>query len=367
MSGETVMVVEDDEDLVYMLEYNLTNNGYQTLTALNGFDAWDLIKSEKPHLILLDILLPGMDGWQICETLRNHDRIDIAEIPVIMLTALSSPDEKLKGIALGADDYIPKPFSVKEVLLKVDRLIQKQMAKKELEERVSTLKLKESQRTDFQDMLFHELRNQLTIIGGYSRRISETSEQTPDAYRHYGGVIQQCSRSLTSLTDQVLLLSRLEDGDCSLPMEPVSMEAVIQDIIHDYKKQSMEKSLRLKFHRAGNDPLLQLNPTAARITLSNLVENAIKYSPDGSEIVIRFEPKNGKGLTVAVEDNGPGIPECDRDNIFNRFYRGRDFKGQSQGTGLGLYISKTLIEAMGGEVYYDPAREKGSRFVIKFQ
>lgn len=360
------MVVEDDEDLVYMLEYNLTNNGYQTLTALNGFDAWDLIESERPHLILLDILLPGMDGWQICETLRNHDRTDIADIPVIMLTALSSPDEKLKGIAMGADDYIPKPFSVKEVLLKVERLIQKQTAKKELEAKISTLKLKESQRTDFQDMLFHELKNQLTIIGGYSRRISETSEQTPDAYRHYGGVIQQCSRSLTSLTDQVLLLSRLEDGDCSLPLEPVSMEAVIQDIIRDYKKQSMEKSMRLKFQAAGKAFPLPLNSTAIRITLSNLVENAIKYSPDGSEIVIRLDPENGKGLTVAVEDNGPGIPECDLDKIFNRFYRGRDVKDQSHGTGLGLYISKTLIEAMGGKIGLDPTHESGSCFVVKF-
>ncbi|MDZ7696079.1 MAG: response regulator [Deltaproteobacteria bacterium] len=365
MSEETVMIVEDDEDLVHMLEYNLKNKGYQTLSALNGFDARELIEAEKPHLILLDILLPGMDGWQICETLRNHEQSDIADIPIIMLTALSSPDEKLKGIALGADDYISKPFSIKEVLLRVHRLLQRETAKKQLKEEIKTLRLKESRRTDFQDMLFHELRNQLTIIGGYSRRISDRSEKPFETYRHYGGIIQRCSRSLTSLTDQVILLTRLADGDCSLPVETVSLEQIIRDIIRDYTPQLEQKSQQLQFQQTGSVPALQLNPTALRLALSNLVENAVRYSCDGSEIIIRLGQSNGKGLTVEVEDSGPGIPECDRDSIFNRFYRGKHVKDQSQGTDLGLYISKTLIEAMGGTVHLDPANGNGSCFVVR--
>ena len=164
MSKGRILVVEDDEDLSHMMVYNLSKRGYHTMTALDGLVACRLIETEKPDLILLDIMLPGMDGWQLCEIIRNHDHEDISETPIIMLTALGSPKEKLKGIEMGADDYIPKPFSVKEVLLKVDRLIEREMKKKLLNAEVKKLGAMETQRTDFQNMLFHELKNQLVII-----------------------------------------------------------------------------------------------------------------------------------------------------------------------------------------------------------
>lgn len=366
MPGETVLVVEDDEDLVHMLEYNLKNRGYRTLTALNGFDAWDLIESEKPHLILLDIMLPGINGWQICETLRKHQQTDISQIPIIMLTALSSPEEKLKGIRMGADDYIPKPFSIKEVLLKIHRLIERDTTKKALEVEVDALKTKESQLTDFQDMLFHELKNQLTIIGGYSRRIKEAPVHEPERYHHYSNIIHQHSHALYALVDQILLLTRLTQDNWSLPVEKISMEQIIRNIITVFAAHADNRGIKMHFEKTENVADIELNPTAVRLALSNLVENALKYSPRSSEITVRLGKEDDWGFTVDVQDSGPGIPEHEKAHIFDKFYRGKKGKNQTKGCGLGLYISKTLIESMGGTLCLLRNNKPGSCFRMTF-
>lgn len=306
MSKGRILVVEDDEDLLHMMDYNLSKRGYHTMTALDGLVACRLIETEKPDLILLDIMLPGMDGWQVCKIIRNHDHEDISDTPIIMLTALGSPKEKLKGIEMGADDYIPKPFSVKEVLLKVDRLVERDMKKKRLNTEVKKLEAMETQRSDFQNMLFHELRNQLVIIGGYSKRIAENRLLTPEKQRQCAGVIQECSRSLDSLTEEVLLLSRLEAGDYPLPEEEISLEETVLQIIAVYSKQAEEKRIRIHFERTGDIPIMKLNPTAVKLALSNLIENAVKYSPKRSDISVRIGLKRKMGVTVEVEDRGPG-------------------------------------------------------------
>lgn len=337
------------------------------MTALNGLVACRLIEAEKPDLVLLDILLPGMDGWQICEIIRNHKQEGISEMPIIMLTALGSPKEKLKGIEMGADDYIPKPFSVKEVLLKVDRLIGREMKKKDLDAEVKKLEAMEVQRTDFQNMLFHELKNQLVIIGGYSRRMAEKRFLTSEKQRHFAGVIRECSHSLNSLTEEMLLLSRVEAGEYPLPAKNVSLEETVRQVISIFSRQAEEKGIRMHFELTGIIPIMSLNRTAVQVAISNLVENAIKYSPEGSDITVSLGPEKGKGAIVAVEDEGPGIPEEEREKIFDRFYRGERVKSRTKGTGLGLYISKTLIESMGGSISLECKDGNGTCFKVVFR
>ncbi|MBW1784781.1 MAG: response regulator [Deltaproteobacteria bacterium] len=366
MSNGTVLVVEDDEDLLHMLAYNLSKRGYHTVTALDGLVACQLIEEERPDLILLDIMLPGMDGWQVCEAIRNHKQDGISEIPIIMLTALGSPKQKLKGIEMGADDYIPKPFSIKEVLLKVDRLIQREIKKKHLNTVVKELEAKDAQRTDFQNMLFHELKNQLFIIGGYSRRIVEKRCRTPETYQQCAGVIRECSRSLNSLTEEVLLLSRLEAGDFPLPAKDVSIKETVVQIVSVLSKQADEKGVGIHVETTGNIQKIRLNPTAVKVAISNLIENAVKYSPHESEVTVHISVEKGTLVVVDVEDRGPGIPEEDRDKIFDRYFRGKSVKNRTKGTGLGLYISKTLIQSMGGAIDLKRSDANGTCFSVVF-
>jgi len=366
MANGTILIVEDDEDLVCMLEYNLSRKGYVTMSALNGPSACRLIEEERPDLILLDIMLPGMDGWQICRIVRNHEQEDISEIPIIMLTALGSAKEKLKGIEMGADDYIPKPFSVKEVLLKVDRLIAREMKKRRLGVAVEKLKARESRQSDFQNMLFHELRNQLVIIGGYSERIAGNHLMTPEKYRHCAGVIKECSHSLNSITEEMLSLARLDTGDYHLPEQHISLEETVRQVISILSRQADEKGILIHFDGAGSLPTLRLNPTAVKIAVSNLLENAIKYSPEGSGVAIRVGLKGGMGPFIEIEDRGPGISAGEREKVFEKYYRGENVKTETKGTGLGLYISKKLIQSMGGDLLLESNQGSGACFTVAF-
>jgi signal transduction histidine kinase len=354
MSDGKILVVEDDEDLVHMLEYNLTRKGYTTMAALDGLDACYLIEDEKPDLILLDIMLPGLSGLEICEII----------IPIIMLTALGSLEDKLKGIEMGADDYIPKPFAIKEVLLRVDRQIGREKKKRQLNTEVKKLEAREKQQTDFQNMLFHELKTQLLMIGLSSSIIAQRRVLAPEKYQSCARIIKECTISMTSLAEEILLLSRVETGEYPLPREEVCLEEITQQTISVLLQQAKEKEMSIHFERIGNIPKMRLNPTALKLSLSNLIENAVKYSPEKSGIRVSLKSQGEKEIIVEVKDSGPGIPEKDTEKIFNKFYRGENVKNKMKGTGIGLYIAKTLIEAMGGIIRVESKNGNGSCFRV---
>jgi len=366
MSNERILIVEDDVDLVYMLEYNLRSKGYETFTALDGVSACRLIETERPDLILLDIMLPGMDGWEVCTMVRNHQGQGIRDVPIIMLTALSSVEEKLKGIEMGADDYIPKPFSIKEVLLKVDRLILREKKKRGLDNVVRKLEARKAQQNDFQDMLFHELRNQLLIIGGYSLRIAENPGIAPEKYRRCVEIIRESLYSLNSMTEEMLLLSRLESGDDAFPCHDVFIEEALRDVISAASRKANDKKTAIHLKRTGGIPALKLNPTAIQVAFANLIGNAVKYSPEGSDVTVSVGLEGGILVAVEVLDRGPGVPMRERDKIFDKFYRGENMKSHTKGTGLGLYIAKMLIESMGAAIRLDSNYENGACFRVEF-
>ena len=145
------------------------------------------------------------------------------------------------------------------------------------------------------------------------------------------------------------------------------LEDVIWEIIVLVSEQANEKRVRISFDPPENGPELRLNATAMKLALSNILENAVKYSPGHSEVRIRMEMRNQNDLEVEFEDQGPGIPQLDQDFIFEKFHRGANVKDKIRGTGLGLYISRKLIEMMGGDLAVKWSGERGSCFVVRFQ
>ena len=229
---EKILIVEDEKDLVQILEYNLNKKGYAAIAALDGLTACRMIEEEKPDLVLLDLMLPDLNGWDICKLIRNHENEEISETPIIMLTALGSPEDKIRGLKLGADDYMPKPFVIKEVMLKVGRMIRKAKKNKQLNIKIKNLESKKTRQIDFQNILFHELKSQLIVISGFSSRMEKKGNGiSPDRHQYYAGIIKECSSSLILLAEEMLLLSRLETGAYPLPMENVCFEETIRQII----------------------------------------------------------------------------------------------------------------------------------------
>ncbi|HEY7745992.1 MAG TPA: ATP-binding protein [Desulfuromonadales bacterium] len=363
MAAGKILIVEDEVELAEVLEYNLRRSGFAVLTAHDGLSACRLVGAERPDLILLDLLLPDLDGWEICRLIRGHHDAELASTPIVMMTALGSLDDRLRGLELGADAYLAKPYSVKEVALCARNLLVRRRERRALADGVAALKAGAALESDFQDMLFHELRNQLLIIGGYSGLLAKGDPSLPP-----GECLQAIRRSaihLDSLAEGILLCRRIEAGVFRLPLEKLNLDGVAAETIELFRPLAAAKRITVRLSAATSSPLA-LNRTATRLVISSLLENAIKYSEEGKTVELRLHETADGVATLAVEDRGPGIPAAEIDRIFERFYRGEGSDGRTRGSGLGLYICRTLTRAMGGSVEVKSVPGEGSCFSVRF-
>lgn len=359
-----ILIVEDEVELAEVLEYNLRRSGFTVLTAHDGLSACRLVGAERPELILLDLLLPDLDGWEICRLIRGHHDAELASTPILMMTALGSLDDRLRGLELGADAYLAKPYSVKEVALCARNLLARRRERQALAEGMATLRAGAALEGDFQDMLFHELRNQLLIIGGYSSLLVKGDSSLPP--EECLQVIRRSALHLGFLAEGFLCCRRLESGAFELPLEPVALAELAAETVELCRPLAAAKRMAIRLSVAEPLPPLALNRTAGSLVLSSLLENAIKYSDEEQEIYLRLAGTADSEVTLEVEDRGPGIPAAEIDRIFDRFYRGEGSVRKTRGSGLGLYICRTLARAMGGRVEVASVPGEGSRFSVRF-
>lgn len=365
MAEGTILIVEDQPELAAVLEYQLEAQGFETLLAEDGLSACRLAGSRHPDLILLDVLLPDLDGWEVCRLIRSRREEAIGSVPIIMLTALGSMDDRLKGLELGADAFIPKPYTVREVILTARRLIERRRQERQLSGEVSRLQEQSTRGEVLQDILAHELRNQLLILRGYSGLLGREEIGDKDHARSCLAAIERSSQTLGNLAESLLLLGRCAAEGLQLPSDGPELVALAREVIELYRPRAAARRMRIDL-RAPEQPLLvPLNSLGLRLVLGNLLDNALKYGPEGSAVTLELTLA-GDRLELAVADAGPGIPEADRERIFGRFVRGTTLPPGSPGSGIGLYLVRTLTTAMGGEVRFEEAMPTGSRFVASF-
>jgi signal transduction histidine kinase len=346
--NETVLIVEDTKDTVELLKYNLQKEGYKTVTVSSGGEAITAVETYKPELMLLDIMLPGLNGWEICGALRSKG----VTIPIIMLTALSTKDEQIKGLTLGADDYLPKPFSVKELVLRVKRLLEK-------EKTIKNLKRTEKEGHDSLRYLIHELKNSISTVGGFSQLAMENGDNSK-----YLGYVNSSAKHMDSLLNDAFLLSRLENGGGLAPMEKVDMSKQLDWAINAVSADTVSKEIDI--HLIHDSPCtVSGNAVAIRQVLINLLSNAIKYNRKQGKIWV-FTRETEDSVEISVKDTGYGIPEEEMPRIFEKFYRTKGSE-QAQGSGLGLYLVKLLMDAMGGAGAVNSEEGVGSTFTVSFR
>lgn len=314
--NELVLIVEDEKDTVELLRYNLQKEGYRTVTAQNGGEAITALETYNPDLMLLDIMLPGLSGWEICNALRSKGIM----IPIVMLTALSAKDDQIKGLAIGADDYIPKPFSVKELMLRVKRLLEKEKV-------IKTLRTKEKEGADSLRYLIHELRNSVQIVSGFSG----LAMQKGNGDRYLNG-IKSSAIHMESLLNDASLLTRLEKGERLTPISPVDLGELLAWAVNAVKDDASSKEIDIHL-LSDSFCMVKGNTTAIRQVLINLLSNAVKYNRKQGKIWV-FTNETEDRVEVSVKDTGYGIPEWEQDKVFEKFYRAKGSE-RAKGTGLG--------------------------------
>ncbi len=342
---ETILIVEDEEDVAEMIRYNLEKESYRTVVAYSGAEALKAAEAHAPDLVLLDILLPDLSGWEVCRALK--DRTKNHSISILMLTALSSEEARIKGLTLGADDFVTKPFSIKELLLRIRNMIDRQHALRRVlkKEKEKDLSLK---------YLVHELKNSVTVIGGFSALAIRKKD--PENYLER---IAAVAKHADSLLNDASLLSRLETSEGSLPMDSMDIGALIEEVVDSYGDLAKQRQIEIALTNQTSPKVLG-NATAIRQVLINLISNALKFSRAGGTVWISVT-EDAQGAHLKVKDQGCGIAPKDLPRIFDRFYRAAGSE-HIKGAGLGLYIAKLLVEAMAGKLSVESTLGAGSTF-----
>ncbi|NWF91358.1 MAG: response regulator [Syntrophaceae bacterium] len=361
----TILIVDDERDLVQMLAYNLEKRGYRVIKAYDGFEAWEKIESERPDLVILDLMMPNLDGWELCKMIRRSENKATQEMGILMLTAKAMTEDKVYGLEIGADDYLSKPFSLNELILRVAKLIQKQSTLTQLREEIGSLGSLLEKKESKLKTLAHDLKSPLISIGFSAKRMlrKHQNEEMTEPLK----TIYDSSLHLTRWVDEALSSQDLSSSAWKKQIKEVDIRSLVQQVIDLLKESSLEKRIEIELKTSSSIPLLSCHEPFMYRALVNLLSNAVKYTPRGGAIEVSIHPYfNQKGtgvLEISFRDTGIGICEEDREKIFQPYYRGKNVSSE-EGKGLGLAFVKEVIELHGGKILVQSEPNVGSIFSI---
>ncbi len=330
---EQILIVEDEQDTAELLRYNLDKAGYAAVIARNGEEAIDAVQCNSPDLVLLDVMMPQLDGWEVCRVLRESSKGKT--MPILMLSALADEEARIKGLSLGADDYISKPFSIKEVLLKVAGYVKRQQELRQFQDR-------EKEHDTSLRYLVHEMRNAMTVLGGYSALAAEKGD-----HARYLKTIKASAFHAQSLLKDAALLSRLEKNAETLSVEPLDVGLLTREIIEIFEQTARRNNTEILLFNDAS-ALVLTNRTATRQVLINLISNAVKYNRSDGKVWISLKETENR-IDVSITDEGKGISQAELPKVFDKYYRAAGSE-QITGAGMGLYIVRLLLGAMGGTI-----------------
>lgn len=353
----TVLVVDDTPTNVQVLVECLSTAGYRALVAEDGESALDQLQHTLPDIILLDVMMPGIDGFETCRRLKA--RPEVADIPVIFMTAVTEISNKIRGFEVGAVDYITKPYHHGEVLSRV--ATQLTLRRQHLE-----LQAMLEQRAKFMRIAAHDLRNPLTAVVAWTDLALEDARAAGLTSMENMLVRIKASANRTShIIEDFLNLQVLRAGGSEYRQEPFDLAEVVMQVVDQHRYAAEQKKIGLEYTPPASATRAVGHPAHTNQILTNYVSNAIKYSPPGRCVMVAVKP-GGPGWRVEVQDQGPGIQPKDRPSLFVEFARiPNKPTGGETSTGLGLAIVKHLAEVQGGKVGADFPAEGGSVFWLE--
>jgi two-component system sensor histidine kinase/response regulator len=348
-SNSKILIVDDEADTVELLKKRLRFEGYDTLEAHDGVQCLEQAVTGSPDLIILDVMMPHMDGYEVCRRLKANRRT--ASIPVLMLTARREVENKVSGLALGAQDYLTKPFDFKELSARIKSL---------LDIKASREKLMQDARSEamgqIMDELAHEFRNPLTSIGGFARRLHDNMAADDPNRRYLEIIIKEVAR----LEKMVRALVEVKTSAVSYK-EPADANELIIELMAQFDKRLASRGIELRTDLRQNLPLLSADKDHIKLALGNIVENSIEAMAGTAEKRLQITSRaEDDWIELQVSDTGKGIPKELIKNIFDPF-----FTSKTSGPGLGLTFALKIIQEHRGTIDVESEPGKGSRFTIR--
>ena len=358
-----IVVVDDSPASTDTLARQMTLEGWDVRTFNDPFEALEAIRADPPDLLLLDVMMPGMNGLAVLKAVRAQP--PTADLPVIMLTALDEADDVVRGLDLGANDYLTKPPQFEVLAARVRTQLKLKRLQDQRERDIAELRELSALKDKFLQIAAHDLRNPLgNITFGIDlleQELARLEAPVPNA-----ATILQAMRNaasiMRSIVNDFLDLQAIRSGKVEMNWQPVSLNRLVEAVAAQYETYAKDKNVALRTYLEVNLPDTMADPDRLTQVLSNLVSNAIKFSPPGSAVGVRTREVNRR-LLIEVADNGVGIPEAEIPLLFKEFARlSPRPTGGEKSSGVGLSIARQLVELHGGKIGVKSKVGQGSLF-----
>jgi two-component system sensor histidine kinase/response regulator len=363
LAGRKILIVDDDRLNIRILGGILKTEGFLLADASSGERALELYPTFKPNLVLLDVMMPGINGFETCRTLKRLYGDDCA--PIVFITAKNESDDVVEGLAAGGVDYLPKPFQAKEVVARIRTHLHSQLLAEQQKTLVDQLSKADAAKNRFLGMAAHDLRNPLASIRGLAEFLRDgvVGELTVDQL-DLVNTIHSASQSMLTMVNELLDVATIESGELKIVQEKHNLCEQIEKSVYLANIDAAKKNTRIIFTPPQSAPTAWIDAAKMQQVVDNLLSNAVKYSPPGSTITVEFLSAE-KQCSFGVKDQGPGIPEGERDKLFKDFGRlSVKPTGGEKSTGLGLAICRKIVEAHHGTIVAENLPHGGCEFRV---
>ncbi len=360
-SEYTILIVDDVISNVLLLKVLLTSQKFKVITAGNGIEALEIATKEQPDLILLDVMMPGMSGFEVAEKLKVNPVIQ--HIPIIFLTALNSTSDIVKGFQVGANDFISKPFNKEELVIRVRHQISLIAAKRIIIRQTEELRKTMQGRDKLYSVIAHDLRSPLgTIKMVLNMLVMSLPPETigEDLYEMLKNT-NKSTEELFSLLDNLLKWTKSQVGRLNVVSQDYDLTDSISGVLEIFNLVAGEKNIKLVFNVKDKIEVYS-DIDMVKTIVRNLLSNAIKFSYPDSDIVVDVK-KVDKMAVVSVKDSGKGMSEDDHKKLFNSDTHFSKYgTNNEEGSGLGLLLCKDFAEKNGGRLWLESKEGEGSTF-----
>lgn len=356
-----ILIVDDVMSNVLLLKVLLTNEKFKIVTASDGRQALDQVEKENPDLILLDVMMPDMSGFEVSQRLKANP--DTAEIPIIFLTALNSTADIVKGFQVGGNDFISKPFNKEELIIRVTHQISLVAAKRIIVAQTEELRKTIMGRDKLYSVIAHDLRSPMGSIKMVLNMLIlnlPSSTIGEDMYELLT-MANRTTEDAFSLLDNLLKWTKSQIGKLKVVYQDVYMVEVLESVNEIFSMVAVLKNIRIQLHTPQHLEVYA-DIDMIKTVVRNLISNAIKFSNEGSEILVSLEEKEGMAV-VSVKDNGCGIDEENQKKLLHTDTHFSTFgTNNEEGSGLGLLLCQDFVHKNGGELWFTSVKGKGSTF-----
>jgi signal transduction histidine kinase len=365
LAGRKVLIADDDRLNIRILGGILHGEGFELGEAASGEQALEVYATFQPDLVLLDVIMPGIDGFETCRRLRTQYGAKCA--PVVFITARSDSDDVVEGLGAGAVDYLPKPFKPKEVLARIRSHLHNRILSEQQEMLVEQLRQANQAKNKFLGMAAHDLRNPLASIRGIAEFLREGAVGPLNADQlDLVETIHGASTSMLDMVNELLDVATIESGELKLHRSDQDLAELVSKAVAMINREAAKKGTHIVFEPPPAPVILPIDPAKMKQVVDNLLTNGVKYSPPGSTISVTVGRSDAAGTcSLAVRDQGPGIPEGERDKLFKDFSRlSSQPTGGEKSTGLGLAICRKIVDAHQGSIGAENLPQGGCEFRV---